>query len=544
VAEPKPRSTREVVAAAAAGAAFEWYDFLVFGSLTPVLSKVFFAGADETTGFLLALGAFAAGFAVRPLGGVLIGSLGDRHGRKRAFLATIVLMGLATFAMGLLPTAAQVGMLAPALLVVLRVLQGFALGGEYGGAATYVAEHASAGRRGEVTSWIQTSAALGLIAALLVILLTRTVLGEAAFEAWGWRVPFLVSSGLLAMSLWLRIRLSESPAFARLQAEDGLSRAPIAEAFGRWGNLRLVLVAFFGLMSAQGAIWYAGFFYAQFFLERTLKVAPATTNLLLLGAAAASAVTYVLFGWLSDRLGRKPVMLFGMILAATCYFPAFHMLTRSANPALDEALRNAPVVVTAAPGDCSVQFDLLNRARFTSACDIAKAVLTQAGASYRTEEGPVGGGAAVSVGGQVVRVASAAGLEAEGYRAARAAAEADVRAALDDAGYPRAADPARMDYGGIVLALFVFVVAATSLYGPLAAALVELFPTRIRFTALSLPYHIGSGWIGGFLPATALAMVVATGDVYFGVWYPVGFAVVSIVTALVFLPETQGRPLD
>jgi MFS family permease len=544
-AEAKPATPMfTVVAASAAGTAFEWYDFFIFGSLTQVISKAFFAGLNETAGTLAALALFGVGFAFRPIGALVFGRMGDRLGRKGAFLVTVSLMGGATFGIGFLPTYAQAGVAAPLLLIGLRVIQGFALGGEYGGAAIYVAEHSASDQRGWNTSWVQTSAAFGLFAALGVILITRKLVGESAFFAWGWRAPFLVSAGLLAISVWMRFKLSESPAFAALQAEGEASHAPYAEAFGRWANLKLVLLAFFSMMSAQGAVWYCSFFYIQVFMEKFLKVDPALINLLMMAAVAVSAPLYVFFGWLSDRLGRKPVMVGGMSLALAAFFPGFHALERAANPALAEASARTPVSVVADPADCSLQFDLVGKAAFVSSCDIAKSFLANAGVSYRNAPAPAGTLAGVRIGGTSIASASARGLPKVQAAAVKADVETRLRAALKAAGYPAKADPARVNAPAMLGILLVFVVGSTALFGPLAACLVELFPTRVRYTALSLPYNIGTGWIGGFLPITAFAIVAARGDTYAGLWYPVVFTLLSVVSALAFLPETKGRALN
>ena len=548
LAERQPPSLRTVVAASAAGTTFEWYDFFVFGSLIQVISKTFFSGLPETAGYIAALALFGAGFAFRPLGALVFGRIGDKAGRKGAFLITVVLMGGATFAIGLLPTYAQAGLIAPALLVLMRILQGFALGGEYGGAAIYVAEHAPANARGRSTSWVQTSAAFGLFGALLVILISRLAVGRffgpEAFDAWGWRIPFLFSAGLLAVSIWMRLKLSESPAFAKMKAEGAASKAPLKEAFGEWKNLKIVLLALCAIMAAQGAVWYTAFFYTQTFLEKFLKVDPATINLLMMAATAVSAILYVVFGWLSDKVGRKKVMLFGMTLMLVAYFPAFHLLTKAANPALAEAVARTPVVVIADPAECSLQFDPVGRAAFTSSCDIAKATLANAGVSYSNQAGPPGAPARVKVGETVIASTSAAGLPRDQAKPVKARVEAEIKAALAAAGYPAKADPERMNLPGVFAILLVFVVAATCLFGPLAAALVELFPTRIRYSAMSLPYHIGTGWIGGFVPFTAFAIVAATGDIYSGLWYPFAFTALSVVTCFFLLPETNGRSLD
>lgn len=547
-APAKETSLRTVVAASSAGTAFEWYDFFVFGSLAGVISRTFFTGLPETAGLAAALALFGAGFLFRPLGALVFGRIGDKAGRKGAFLATVLLMGGATFAIGLLPSYEQAGLIGPALLILMRILQGFALGGEYGGAAIYVAEHAPPNGRGWATSWVQTSAALGLFGALLVILATRLILGEfvgaEAFDAWGWRIPFLFSAGLLAISVWMRLKLSESPAFQKLKDEGNVPHAPFAEAFGRWDNLKIVLLALFAIMSAQGAVWYTAFFYVQTFMERFLKAPPETITALMLSATAISAVLYVFFGWLSDRVGRKPVMLFGMTLMLAAYFPGFHLLSKTVNPALAEAEATTPVVVIADPADCSLQFDPVGKASFASSCDIAKNALANAGVSYRNEAGPAGQPAMVRVGMATIVSADARGLAPEATKAVRASVEGRIRQALARAGYPEKADPARLNFWGALGVMAVFVIAATALYGPMAACLVELFPTRIRYTALSLPYHIGTGWIGGFVPFSAFAIVTAVGDIYSGLWFPFAFTALSVVICFLFLKETRGRPLD
>ncbi|NUT01037.1 MAG: MFS transporter [Sphingomonas sp.] len=534
---------KRVVAASSAGTAFEWYDFFIFGSLATTIQKVFFAGLDPTAGLVAALGLFAAGFAFRPLGAIIFGVIGDRLGRKGAFLATVSLMGASTFLIGVLPTYATAGILSPILLILLRIFQGIALGGEYGGAAIYVAEHAPDEGRGAMTGWIQITASLGLIAGLLVILGTRTSVGEDAFLVWGWRIPFLVSVVLLIISVWLRFKLSESPAFAKLKEEGEVCKAPLREAFGTWENLKRVLIAFFGIMCAQGAVWYLSFFYVQVFLTKSLGVPEPTKDALVLAMTVASAPLYVFFGWLSDRIGRKPVMIGGMLLALVAYYPGFHGIASAANPALVEAQARKPVEVYANPATCSVQFDPVGTRRFDTSCDIAKSLLASAGISYAnrtySESRSV-----IAVGVQQIEVPDGRGLDAPELKALKESTAKQIKAALAAEGYPAKPDPARMNLPVIFFWLMVFAVAATALYGPQAAALVEMFPTRVRYTAMSLPYHVGTGWVGGFLPVTSFALATITGDIYASLWYSVAFTAVSIVVALVFIRETRGKPLD
>ena len=539
-----PKTTRTVVAASAAGTAFEWYDFFIFGSLTAVIARHFYADVGEATSYILALLTFGVGFVVRPLGALVFGWFGDRTGRKKTFLVTITLMGVATVAIGLLPDYDQIGIAAPILLILMRILQGFALGGEYGGAAIYVAEHSPPRKRGLLTGWIQTTAALGLIGALSVILITRAVVGTEAFDEWGWRIPFLLSALLLIVSLWIRLKLDESPAYERMKAEAGENRAPYVESFLRWKNARFVLIALFGIMIAQGAVWYCGYFYARFFMERVLKVEVNTVDQLMLAVTALSAFLYVFFAWLSDRVGRKPVMLFGMILALVAYFPGFQALTRAANPALAEAQASAPVTVVADPATCAVQFDPVGKTAFASSCDIAKSVLSNAGVSYANEAAAPGTVAVVRIGEATVASVEGGALDAAGLKAARAEVEGRIKAALLAAGYPERADPARINLPAVFGILMIFIVAATALYGPQAAALVELFPTRVRYTAMSLPYHVGTGWVGGLLPAASFALVAWSGNIYFGLWYSVVFTALAVLVALIWLPETRGRDLD
>lgn len=535
---------RTVVAASATGTAFEWYDFFVFGALATVIARHFFADAGETVAYILALLTFGLGFVVRPLGALVFGWFGDRTGRKATFLVTITLMGVATVAIGLLPDYDQIGIAAPILLLVMRMLQGFALGGEYGGAVVYVAEHAPAKKRGLMTGWIQTTAALGLIGALSVILITRAVVGAEAFDEWGWRIPFLLSALLLGVSLWIRLKLNESPAYRRMEAEGGERRAPFKEAFGTWRNGRFVLIALFGIMIAQGAVWYCGYFYARFFMERVLRVDTNTIDLVMLAVTAVSAFLYVFFGWISDRIGRKPVMLFGMILALIAIFPGFQALTRAANPALAEAQASSPIVVMADPATCALQFDPIGKTAFASSCDIAKSVLSNAGISYSNVEAAPGSVAVVRIGSVEIASVEGEGLDPAALKAARAGVETRLKAALLEAGYPAKADPERINLPMVFGILMIFMVAATALYGPQAAALVELFPTRVRYTAMSLPYHVGTGWVGGMLPAASFALVAWSGNIYFGLWYTLAFASVAVAVALIWLPETKGRDLD
>jgi len=539
------QSDRLVILASSLGTVFEWYDFYLYGLLATIISAQFFSGVNETTGFIFALAAFAAGFAVRPFGAIFFGRIGDLVGRKNTFLVTMGLMGLSTFAVGLLPSYASAGVAAPILLVALRLVQGLALGGEYGGAATYVAEHAPPGRRGFYTSFIQTTATLGLFAALLVVIGIRTWMGEADFAAWGWRIPFLVSILLLAVSLWIRLKLEESPVFRKMKEEGKGSKAPLTEAFARWPNLRIVLIALFGAVAGQAVVWYAGQFYALFFLEKSLRVDGATANILIAIALALATPFFILFGWLSDRIGRKPIILAGCALAALTYFPLFDALARSANPALYAAQAAAPVRVIADPADCSVQFDPIGRNKFDrKSCDVAKSFLAKSGISYANVEAPPGAIARLQVGSASLDAVDPGGLDGAERAAAIKAFQDEAKTLLAASGYPDKADPAAINKPLVILILFILVLYVTMVYGPIAALLVELFPTRIRYTSMSLPYHIGNGWFGGFLPTTAFAMVAATGDIYYGLWYPIAVAALTVLIGLFFLPETRGRPLE
>ena len=539
----KPWSMARVVIASSAGTAFEWYDFFIFGSLAPVISRVFFAGLDPTPALIAALALFAAGFAFRPLGALIFGVVGDRLGRKGAFLITVSLMGAATFLIGLLPTYGQAGAFGSTALIILRILQGIALGGEYGGAAIYVAEHAPNAKRGSSTGWIQSSASFGLLAALLVIVATRTAVGEDAFLEWGWRIPFLMSAILLAISVWMRAKLAESPHFAELKEQGEVTKTPLREAFGNWKNLRRVLIAFFGIMCAQGAVWYFTFFYMQVFLERSLGLPAATKDLLLIVMTVVSAPLYVYFGWLSDRVGRKPVMLGGMLLALILYFPASHWIAGAANPALVEAQNSTPVFVVTDPATCSVQFDPVGTAKFSTACDIAKSALVTRGISFQTRASS-DSGTGVVIGTETVPIPDGTGLSAADLKSVKSRTAEAINSELALAGYPTSADPARANMTLLIILLLLFVVAATALYGPQAAALVEMFPTRVRYTAMSFPYHVGTGWVGGFLPVTSFALVAITGDIYEGLWYAVVFTGISVVVSLLFLKETAGRRLQ
>src|SRR5450432_1729071 len=532
---------RRVIFASSLGTMFEWYDFYLFGSLAAIISRHFFSGVNPTAAFIFALLAFAAGFAVRPFGALVFGRLGDLVGRKYTFLITIVIMGLSTSAVGFLPTYASIGLAAPVILIVLRMLQGLALGGEYGGAATYVAEHAPAGKRGAYTSWIQTTATLGLLLSLLVILAARTALGTERFDAWGWRIPFLLSVVLLAISVWIRLELEESPLFHAMREEGRLSKAPLTESFARWDNARLVLLALFGLTAGQAVVWYTGQFYTLFFLTQTLKVDPQTANILLAIALVLGAPLFVVMGALSDRVGRKPLIMLGCLLAALTFFPVFRLITHYANPALEAAQRSAPVVVAATPAGCSVQFNPVGTSKFTSPCDVAKAALVKRGVPYANESVASEHDVMVRVG-----VTAIPSYDATAPDAKTRASEFDaaLASALGAAGYPASADPARIDKPRVVLLLWLLIVYVTLVYGPIAAMLVEMFPTSIRYTSMSLPYHIGNGWFGGFLPTTAFAIVAATGDIYAGLRYPVAIAAITLVIGSLFVRETKDTDIS
>ncbi len=533
-----------IIGAASAGTVFEWYDFYLYGSLAGFITTHFFSGVNETTGYIFALLAFAAGFAVRPFGALVFGRLGDLWGRKNTFLVTMLLMGLSTFAVGLLPDYKTIGVAAPIALIVMRLVQGLALGGEYGGAATYVAEHAPDGKRGLYTSWIQTTATLGLFLSLVVIIAVRTHLGEDAFKAWGWRIPFLVSLALLLVSLWIRLKLNESPIFQKMVDEGTTSKRPLTEALGTWSNLKLVILALVGLTAGQAVVWYTGQFYALFFLEKMLRVDGVLTNQLVAIALLIGTPFFVVFGWLSDKIGRKPIILVGCLLAVFTYFPIFKALTVAANPALAAATASSPVTVVADPADCAFQFDPVGKTAFVSSCDIAKSALAGAGVSYLNKAAPAGTPAQVLVGDAIVPGLDGKIIPKAELADAKKAWTKDLTLVLADHGYPAKADPAKIDKVKVVGLLFLLVLYVTMVYGPVAAALVEMFPARIRYTSMSLPYHIGNGWFGGFLPTTAFAMVAATGNIYFGLWYPIVVAAVTVVIGFLFVKEMRGAPID
>ena len=539
---PITKSHKKVIFASSLGTVFEWYDFYLYGSLAAIIAKQFFTGLNPTSGFIFALLAFAAGFAVRPFGALVFGRIGDLVGRKYTFLITIVIMGLSTFFVGLLPSYGSIGIAAPVILILLRMLQGLALGGEYGGAATYVAEHAPQGKRGLYTSFIQTTATLGLFLSLLVILGCRYFLGSEQFEAWGWRIPFLVSFLLLAISVWIRLQLSESPVFAQMKAEGKTSKAPITESFFS-KNGRIALLALLGATAGQAVVWYAGQFYSLFFLTQTLKVEASTANLMIAAGLIIGTPFFIVFGWLSDKVGRKPIIMAGCLLAALTYFPIFKALTHYANPAIEAAAQTSPVVVTADPDTCTFQFNPVGTSKFTTSCDIAKSALAKGGTPYSNVDAPAGTVATVAIGDVVVTAFEGKGHDAEALKTDGARFNGELQAALTAAGYPEKADPARINTPMVVLLLAILVIYVTMVYGPIAAWLVELFPTRIRYTSMSLPYHIGNGWFGGFLPTISFALVAASGNIYQGLWYPIVIAVMTLVIGTLFLPETKDRDI-
>ena len=550
-AAPMTKEEKKVIFASSLGTVFEWYDFYLYGSLAAIIAKQFFSGLDPSAAFIFALLAFAAGFIVRPFGALVFGRLGDMIGRKYTFLVTILIMGVSTFVVGLLPSYASIGVAAPVILIALRMLQGLALGGEYGGAATYVAEHAPMGRRGAYTSWIQTTATLGLFLSLMVILGTRTAIGEAEFADWGWRVPFIVSILLLAISVWIRLSMSESPAFQKMKSEGKTSKAPLSESFGQWKNLKIVILALVGLVAGQAVVWYSGQFYALFFLQNVLKVDGSTANILVAVSLIIGTPFFVVFGTLSDKIGRKPIIMAGLALAVVTYFPLFSALTEAANPKLAAAQKSAKIAVTVDPAQCSFQGSPIARdVDFTSSCDIAKRSLAQASASYETVE-KAGQQAVVQIGDKSINVPTGV-LTAGGHKfddasgKAIAAFKKDVAEAMKAAGYPPKADPIPFGSGAwwkVVGLLSILVIYVTMVYGPIAAMLVELFPTRIRYTSMSLPYHIGNGWFGGLMPTIAFAMVAQNGNIYHGLWYPITIAAVTFVIGMIFVRETKDRDI-
>jgi MFS family permease len=541
VPHPAPRpmtaDERKVIFASSLGTVFEWYDFYLYGTLAAIIGRQFFSNLDPGSQVIFSLLAFAAGFIVRPFGAIVFGRLGDMIGRKYTFLITILIMGLSTFIVGLLPSYGTIGVAAPVILIALRMLQGLALGGEYGGAATYVAEHAPHGKRGAYTSWIQTTATAGLFLSLLVILGVRTSMGEAAFGDWGWRIPFLVSVVLLAVSVWIRLSLSESPAFQRMKAEGKTSKAPLTESFGEWKNLRIVLLALFGLTMGQAVIWYTGQFFTQFFLAGPLQIDGPTANILIVLSLIIGTPFFVIFGSLSDKIGRKWIIMAGLLLPLFTYFPIFKAITEAANPDLAAAQASSKVVVTADPSECSFQFNPTGVSKFTSSCDVAKQVLASKSVSYDTVDGT--GPAKIAIGDKVIESYASKGLPPDEAKKKDADFKAAVAAALKDHGYPTKADPAKMNKPMVVLLLSILMIYVTMVYGPIAAMLVEMFPTRIRYTSMSLPYHIGNGWFGGLLPATTLAIAAQTGNMYSGLWYPIVVAAITLVIGVLFVRETK-----
>jgi len=541
---------RRVIFASSLGTVFEWYDFYLYGSLVAVITKKFFSGMNDTTGFLFALLAFAAGFFVRPFGALVFGRLGDLVGRKYTFLVTIVIMGASTALVGLLPVYETIGFAAPVIFIILRLLQGLALGGQYGGAATYIAEHAPEGKRGFYTSWLQTTATLGLFLSLLVILGCRLALSPEQFDAWGWRIPFLLSTVLLLISVYIRLQLQESPVFQEIKAAGKLSKAPLSESFGQWANLKVVLLALLGATAGQAVVWYAGQFYVMLFIEKTLQVDSTSTQLVIAAALALATPFFVIFGALSDRIGRKKIIMAGCLLAALTYFPIFKAITHFANPALDAAVQSAPVTVVADPATCSFQFDPVGKKKFTSACDLAKGALSRMGVSYAIEASPPGPSAQVKIGNANVTIESLLAdvpggkLSNADYKKAQDGVTAKLKEALSAAGYPAKADMSQFNYPMVILLCTILVIYVTMVYGPIAAWLVELFPARIRYTSMSLPYHIGNGWFGGFLPVTSFAIVAATGNIYNGLWYPIVVAAMTLVIGSLFLRETVSRPTN
>ncbi|HJV60111.1 MAG TPA: MFS transporter [Albitalea sp.] len=539
---PMTAEEKKVIFASSLGTVFEWYDFYLYGTLAVIIGNQFFSALDPASRTIFSLLAFAAGFLVRPFGALVFGRLGDMIGRKYTFLITILIMGSSTFIVGILPSYASIGVAAPVILIGLRMLQGLALGGEYGGAATYVAEHSPHGKRGAYTSWIQTTATLGLFLSIAVIIGTRTITGEKEFADWGWRVPFIVSVLLLAISVWIRLSMNESPAFKKMKEEGKTSKAPLTESFAKWGNLKIVILALLGLTAGQAVVWYTGQFYALFFLTQSLKVDGQTANILIAASLIIGTPFFIVFGALSDKIGRKPIIMAGCLIAALTYFPLFKALTETANPELAAAQAKNRVVVVADPERCSFQFNPTGIAKFTSSCDIAKQLLSGASVSYDNEAAPTGTTAQVKIGDKVIPGVESKGLAPDELKKKDAEFKAAINAALKEAGYTAKAKP--IDFMGsqwwtIVAILTILVIYVTMVYGPIAAMLVELFPTRIRYTSMSLPYHIGNGWFGGFLPATGFAIVAQTGNMYNGLWYPIIVAAMTFVIGTLFIRETK-----
>lgn len=545
-AAPRPmtKEERKVIFASSLGTVFEWYDFYLYGSLAAIIAGHFFSGVNPTAAFIFALLAFAAGFAVRPFGALVFGRLGDLVGRKHTFLITIVIMGLSTFLVGVLPSYASIGITAPAILIVLRLLQGLALGGEYGGAATYVAEHAPPGKRGAYTAWIQTTATLGLFLSLVVIMGVRAMMDAESFQTWGWRIPFLLSVVLLGISVWIRLQLNESPTFKRMKEEGRGSKAPLQESFGQWKNLKIVILALLGLTAGQAVVWYTGQFYALFFLTKTLQVDATTANIMIALALLIGTPFFLVFGTLSDRIGRKPIIMAGCLIAAVTYFPLFQGLTHFANPALEKAQASAPVTVIADPATCSFQFNPVGTSAFTSSCDVIKSFLASSSVNYSNEAGPAGAIAKVKIGDDEFTSFEGKGLSSAEFKARSTELNATLTKAIRDHGYPASADPAQMNKVMVVVLLTILVIYVTMVYGPIAAMLVEMFPTRIRYTSMSLPYHIGNGWFGGFLPPVSFAIVAATGNIYDGLWYPIIIAAMTLIIGTLFLRETKDLDIN
>ncbi len=541
---PMTHEERRVILASSMGTVFEWYDFYVYGSLASVIAHHFFSSLNQTAGFIFALLTFAAGFAVRPFGALVFGRLGDMVGRKYAFVISILIMGLSTFLVGVLPSSTSIGVAAPIILLILRLLQGLALGGEYGGAAVYVAEHAPNHRRGFFTSWIQTTATTGMFLSLVVVAGTRAALGEELFNAWGWRIPFLISVLLLIISVWIRLKLHESPAFTKMKTEGHISKAPIKEAFGRWKNLKLILLALIGLTAGQAVVWYTGQFYALYFLTETLGVKDNIANILVAFALILACPFFLLFGALSDKIGRKPIIMAGCLIACLSYIPVFKAITHYANPALERAQNEAPVYIVADQDSCSLQFNPVGIASFTSSCDLVKTFMANHSVHYINQAAPAGSVAYVLIGDQRIDSFDGSKLRRAEFAHKNAELQNNLLKAIRNHGYPDHADPSQINYPMVLLLLFFLVLQVTMVYGPIAAMLVEMFPTRIRYTSTSVPYHIGNGWFGGFLPPIAFATVATTGNIYDGLWYPIIVCIMTFIVGMLFVKETRNNDLN